>query len=83
MSQENKREQFSEEQITAFLSLLLRFVKNDNQIRTITLDYGDDDNLGFLYSPPEYVYDQWVLIPRADDWSQIHKYVKDKIEKEY
>ena len=75
--------QLSEEQITAFLSLFLRFVKNKNEIRTISLDYGDEDNLGFLYSPPEHVYGQWVLVPRAEDWKEIHKYIKEKIEKEY
>jgi len=70
---------FTEEQITAFLSLFLRFVKNDNQIRTIALDYGDEDNLGFLYSPPDDLYGQWVLIPRSGDWKEIQKYVAEKI----
>jgi LCP family protein required for cell wall assembly len=75
--------QFNEDQITAFLSLFIRFVKNKNQLRTISLDYGDNDNPGFLYHPPVDQYGQWVLIPRAEDWSEIHKYVKEKIEKEY
>lgn len=75
--------QFNEDQITAFLSLFLRFVKNKKQIRTITLDYGDEENLGFLYSPPVSQYGQWVLIPRAGDWKEVQKYVKEKIEKGY
>jgi len=75
--------QFSEDQITAFLSLLIKFVTNKNQIRTISLETGDEDNPGFLYNPPIYQYNQWVLIPQNNDWQEIHKYIKDKIEKEY
>ncbi len=75
--------QFNEDQITAFLSLFLRFVKNKNEVRTINLDYGDEDNLGFLYNPPDHESGQWVLIPRADDWSEIQKYVEEKIYKGY
>jgi polyisoprenyl-teichoic acid--peptidoglycan teichoic acid transferase len=74
---------FSDEQITAFLSLAFRFIKNNNTIRTITLDYGDNENLGFLYNPPLEEYNQWVLIPRNDSFSNIHKYIEDKIYKGY
>lgn len=75
--------QFSDQQITAFLSLFLRFSKNKKPIRTISLDYGDKENLGFLYNPPVLEYGQWVLIPRAEGFQEVHKYVKDKIEKKY
>lgn len=75
--------QFNEEQITAFLSLFLRFVKNKNQIRTISLDIGDEDSPGFLYNPPLKEYDQWVLIPRTEDWNEIQRYVEEKIYKGY
>jgi polyisoprenyl-teichoic acid--peptidoglycan teichoic acid transferase len=75
--------QFSEEQITAFLSLFLRFSKNNNQIRSLNLDYGDKDSPGFLYNPPEKEYGQWVLIPRDNDWTDIHKHLEEKIYKRY
>ena len=75
--------QLSKEQTTAFISLLLRFVKNKKTIRTISFDYGDEENLGFLYSPPISQYGQWVLRPRAGNWREIHKYVQEKIEKGY
>lgn len=75
--------QFNEEQITAFLSLFLRFVKNKNEIRTITLDYGDEDSPGFLYNPSFHESGQWVLLPRAEDWDEIQKYVEEKIYKRY
>lgn len=75
--------QFSQQQTTAFLSLFLRFVKNHNQIRTLSLDYGDEENPGFLYNPPIEEYGQWVLIPRDNDWSRIHKYFDEKIFKRY
>ena len=75
--------QFNEDQITAFLSLFLRFVRNKNEIRTISLDYGDEDSPGFLYNPPIEEYKQWVLIPRAKDWQEIQKYVEEKIYKGY
>ncbi|OGD53710.1 hypothetical protein A3J78_02110 [Candidatus Beckwithbacteria bacterium RBG_13_35_6] len=75
--------QLTEEQTTAFLSLFLRFVKNKNTIRTISLDTGNDENLGFLYSPDSKEYGQWVLIPRDKTWQEIHRYIKDKIEKRY
>ncbi|MFC1711162.1 LCP family protein [Patescibacteria group bacterium] len=75
--------QFTQEQTTAFLSLLLRFIRNGNSIRTIALDFGDEENLGFLFNPPIEEYGQWVLAPRAGDWSEVHKYVEDKIFKGY
>lgn len=75
--------QFSEEQTTAFISLFLRFVKNKNEIRTISLDYGDEDSPGFLYNPQFHQSNQWVLIPRAEDWQKIQKYVEEKIYKGY
>jgi len=75
--------QFNEEQITAFLSLFLRFIRNKNEIRTISLDTGDEDSPGFLYNPPIEKYNQWVLIPRAGSWKEIQKYVEEKIYKGY
>jgi len=75
--------QFSEEQTTAFISLFLRFVKNKNEIRTISLDYGDKDSPGFLYNPQFHESKQWVLIPRAKDWKEIQRYVEEKIYKGY
>lgn len=70
-------------QVTALFSLLIRFVKNKNQIRTITLDIGTEDNPGFLYNPAIEKYQQWVLVPKSGNWLEIQKYVKDKIEKGY
>lgn len=75
--------QLNENEVTAFLSLFLRFVKNKNEIRTINLDYGDEDNLGFFYSPAVHQSGQWVLIPRSEDWSEIQKHVAEKIKKGY
>ncbi|PIS09298.1 hypothetical protein COT75_02215 [Candidatus Beckwithbacteria bacterium CG10_big_fil_rev_8_21_14_0_10_34_10] len=75
--------QLKEDQITAFLSLFIRFVKNKNEIRTISLDTGSKDNPGFLYNPPIEEYDQWVLVPRLNDWTEVHKYIREKIYKGY
>jgi len=74
---------FNEEHITAFLSLFLRFIKNKNEIRTISLDYGDPDNPGFLINPLQHESNQWVLLPRTNDWQEIQKYVTEKIYKGY
>lgn len=73
----------NDNQITALFSLMIRFVKNKNQIRTITIDTGTEDNPGFLYNPPLEKYKQWVLVPQSGNWLEIQKYVKDKIEKDY
>lgn len=75
--------QFNEDQITAFISLFLRFIRNKQEIRTINLDYGDEDGVGFLYHPLNHDSKQWVLIPRLDDWSEVQKYVAEKIYKGY
>jgi len=75
--------QFNENQLTAFLSLFLRFVRDKKEIRTISIDAGNEENLGFLYNPPLEEYNQWVLVPRADNWQEIQKYVEEKIYKDY
>ena len=75
--------QLNENQITAFISLFLRFIKNKQEIRTINLDYGDEDSVGFLYNPAVHDSKQWVLIPRVDGWSDVQKYVAEKIYKGY
>ncbi len=75
--------QLTDKHITAFLGLLIRFVKNKNQIRTITIDTGTEDNPGFLYNPPTAKYGQWVLAPRGDNWQEVQKFVEEKIYKGY
>jgi len=75
--------EFSKEQVTAFMSLFLRFIRRGNEIRTFSIDTGSDDNPGFLYQPDTEEYDQWVLLPRGDDWTEIQKYVEEKIYKGY
>lgn len=75
--------QFSENQLTAFLSLFLRFVRKGNEIRTFSIDTGNEESPGFLYQPALEEYDQWVLLPRGDDWDEIQKYVEEKIYKGY
>lgn len=75
--------QFSYEQMTAFLSLFVRFIINKNQIRTLSLDVGSPDGPGFLVNPPLTKYNQWVLEPRTGNFDEIHKYIEEKIYKGY
>jgi LCP family protein required for cell wall assembly len=75
--------QLTDQHVTAFLGLLIRFVKNKNQIRTISLETGTEDNPGFLYNPPTTKYGQWVLAPRGDSWQEVQKFVKEKIYQGY
>ncbi len=73
----------SDKEKMGFISLFLRYKKNQNPIRTISLDYGDEDSPGFLINPPATEYGQWVLIPRTKTWQEIHKYIEEKIYKGY
>jgi len=75
--------EFTAQQTTAFLSLFIKFVKNNNSIRTFSLDYGNEENLGFLYHPENFGNGQWILLPRGDSWGKIQEYVKEKIYKGY
>lgn len=70
----------SEEEIGGFASLFWRFVRGDNQLRTLVLDTGTEENPGFLVSPPVSQYGQWALIPRNGNWQQFQDYLKQKLE---
>lgn len=75
--------QFSQEEIAAFLTIFWNFVKNKNEIRTVNLDYGDNEGPGFLYHPLIHYSGQWVLLPRNNNWQEVHKYLEEKIFKGY
>jgi LCP family protein required for cell wall assembly len=70
----------SKTELAAFASLFWRFTKGDNQIRTLVLDTGSEENPGFLVNPPIAVYDQWVLVPRGGDWEEFQEYLRQKLE---
>lgn len=59
----------AEEEYATFFKLALK-VKN-GKIKTAILE----ENL--LINPPSQKYDgHWVLIPKSDDWREVHQYVK-------
>ncbi len=74
--------EFSDKQIGALLSLFVKFVRSENELRTLSLDTGTEESPGFLYNPPISQYGQWVLIP-TKSWEEIEKYLEEKIYKGY
>lgn len=66
--------------------LLARIVLgSERKLRQIALTYEDKEKQqkGLLIHPPLWQYDEkWVLIPKHDDFSQIHAYIKCKFEEE-
>lgn len=72
-------------EIGSFANLLVRFIRQKSQIRTLTLDVGSEEDPGFLVNPPpsEEYQNQWVLLPRSGDWSQFQEYFAQKIENGY
>lgn len=73
---------FNDKQIGALLSLFIKFVRSKNELRTLSLDIGTEENPGFLSNPPISKYGQWVLIP-TNSWEEIQKYLREKIYKGY
>jgi LCP family protein required for cell wall assembly len=71
--------ELSEEELGGFASLFWRFVRGRNSLRTLTLDTGTEENPGFLINPPIKQYGQWVLVPRAGDWSQFQEFLSQKL----
>lgn len=69
----------SKEEIAGFANLFWRFVRGDNTLRTLTLETGTEENPGFLIVPPISQYNQWVLIPRAEDWQEFQSYLEQKL----
>lgn len=77
--------QLKDEEIASFANIMLRFIRNKSQIRTLSLDVGTEESPGFLVNPEvseEYDY-QWVLTPRVGDWQQFQQYFHQKIENGY
>lgn len=73
----------SKEEAIIFAKTALKF--KDAQIRHAVLDWGDPQNhkQGLLVNPPlseEHKY-AWVLIPRNNNWKEIHDYIKSEITK--
>lgn len=69
----------TDQEIASFANILVRFLRNQSIIRTLTLDTGTQESPGFLTNPSEEIYGQWVLIPPNNDWTQFQQYLKDKI----
>lgn len=53
---------------------------NLSQIQQISLDEGTKEQQGLLINPPTSKYGQWVLEPRAMDWSEVQKYINSQLE---
>jgi len=74
--------ELSYEELAAFSNLFLKFVREKNSLRTLTLDIGTEESPGFLKNPPISKYGHWVLVPRAGDWSEFQEFLKQKLESE-
>lgn len=77
--------QLKDEEIASFANIMLRFIRNKSQIRTLSLDVGTEESPGFLVNPQvanEYDF-QWVLTPRTGDWQEFQQYFQQKIENGY
>ena len=63
--------------------LMTRFFLHQNSFRTLSLEIGEDDNPGFLSSPPVEKYGQWALEPADGSWAKIREFIEVKINGEY
>ncbi|PIP52829.1 hypothetical protein COX08_04320 [Candidatus Beckwithbacteria bacterium CG23_combo_of_CG06-09_8_20_14_all_34_8] len=70
----------SDNQISALAGFGFSFWRNNKSVQTLNLDMGDEENPGFLISPPLEKYDQWVLESRWGDWKEFQRYLKQKLE---
>lgn len=70
----------SDTEMSAFASFAFSFNKSGNEVKTLNMDTGDEENPGFLISPPVEKYGVWVLEPRSGDWQDFQGYLKQKIE---
>lgn len=71
-----------EDDYASFLKLALKF-KQQN-LRSVVLNGGAEGEEGHLINPPKsqrYDY-QWVLVPRTDDWREVHQWVVSLLEEE-
>jgi anionic cell wall polymer biosynthesis LytR-Cps2A-Psr (LCP) family protein len=48
-------------------------------IQQISLDTGTEEEPGLLVNPPLTKYNQWVLEPQVDDWSEVHEFIKEEL----
>lgn len=48
-------------------------------IQQISLDEGTKDEPGLLANPPIAKYGQWILEPRAEDWTEVQKYINSQL----
>lgn len=80
---ENIETDILQEEAVIFAKTALKF--KDAQIRHGVLDWGDPQNhkQGLLINPPlseEYKY-AWILVPRNNNWKEIHDYIKSEVTK--
>lgn len=80
---ENIETDTSQEEAVIFAKTALKF--KDARIRHGVLDWGDPQNhkQGLLINPPlseEYKY-AWILVPRNNNWKEIHDYIKSEVTK--
>jgi polyisoprenyl-teichoic acid--peptidoglycan teichoic acid transferase len=73
-------EPISEEEYSAFAGFGIAFWRSENDVQSLTLETGDDDNPGFLINPPIEKYGQWVLESRFGDWADFQDYLRQKID---
>lgn len=70
----------TQEEAVIIAKTALKF--KDSEIRRGVLDWGDtkDNKPGLLVNPPPDKYDgAWVLIPKSNNWKEVHDYVKNEV----
>lgn len=55
-------------------------LKFSGEIKNIVLEAETEEKEGILINPPVEKYGRWVLIPKAEDFSEIHKLIKCNLE---
>jgi LCP family protein required for cell wall assembly len=75
--------ELSKKEQMGFVKLGYKFWRNKRPFRTLDLETGDDDNPGFLTSPPVEKYGQWVLEPIDADWEKVKEFINKKIKGGY
>ncbi len=70
----------SDAQFSALAGFGYSFWRQNKEVQTLSLDMGDEENLGFLINPPLDKYNQWVLESRWGDWKEFQRYLVQKLE---
>jgi len=73
----------SDEEFAGIASFAYNFYKAKKEVKTITLETGDEDNPGFLINPVAEKYGVWVLEPREGDWSSFQQFFRQKISQDF